>query len=161
MSSGVVRLPAGRAGARWLLAAGLWPWPLVAACEPSAPPGFNGCQPAQSAARRGGRAASSAAPDASGLVPGKPAVTTDGGKVIVAGLGAGKSPDFDLPAGSAQMVVTPCVASKVNPFVSLYDGNDTKVSLVVDPSYTLTNLTGGTYYLDVAANPERASDRSG
>ena len=28
---------------------------------------------------------------------------------MVVGLGAGKSADFDLPAGSATMAITPCV----------------------------------------------------
>ena len=91
---------------------------------------------------------------------GKPVVTTDGGMVTVVGLGAGKSPDFELPAGSAQMTVTPCASNQVIPFVTLYDGNDTKLGIVVEPTYTLTNLTGGTYYLDVAANPGlRLADR--
>ena len=102
----------------------------------------------------GGAGASVAAPDASGLVAGKPAVTTDGGKVMVAGLGAGKSRDFDLPAGSATMVISPCVGGVVSPFVSLYDGKDNKVALTVDPTTTLKNLAGGSYYVDVARQSE-------
>ncbi len=71
-----------------------------------------------------------AAPDASGLVPGKPVVTTDAGKITVVGLDAGKSPDFELPAGSAQMTVTPCASNQVIPFVTLFDGKDNKLAIV-------------------------------
>ena len=94
---------------------------LVVACEPSAPPGFTGSQqPAGSGSPAspgspGSPGASVAAPDASGLVPGKPVVTTDAGKITVVGLDAGKSPDFELPAGSAQMTVTPCASNQVHP----------------------------------------------
>jgi hypothetical protein len=94
-----------------------------------------------------------APPDASGLVAGKPTITTDGGKVMVVGLGVGKSDDFDLPAGSATMVITPCVGGVVSPFVTLYDGKNNKVGLTVDPTTTLKNLAGGSYYVDVSANP--------
>ncbi len=120
----------------------------VVACEPSTPAGFTASAPPA-----GGTA--SGAPAASGpvLVAGKPTVTTDGGKVTVAGLGAGKTPDFDLPAGSAEMTVTPCAANQVIPFVTLYDAKDNKLGIIVEPTYKLTNLAGGSYYLDVAANP--------
>jgi hypothetical protein len=120
----------------------------VIACEPSAPAGFSGSAPPA-----GGTA--SGAPAASGPVPvaGKPTVTPDGGKVTVAGLGAGKSPVFDLPAGAALMTVTPCSSNQVNPFVTLYDAKDNKLGIIVDPTYKLTNLAGGSYYVDVAANP--------
>lgn len=137
---------------RWLGAASLVLL-LLAACEPSAPPGFTG-----SVAPGGGTSAapgaSLVAPDGSGLVAGKPTVTTDGGNVMVAGLGSGKSDDFDLPAGSATMVIAPCAGGVVAPFVTLYDGKDNKVGLTVDPTSTLKNLVGGSYYLDVSANPK-------
>lgn len=152
MHIGVHRRPAGRGGARWLPAAGLL-LAVAAACQPSAPPGFNGTQPPDAGAS-GGAGASAAAPDGSGLVEGKSTVTTDGGKVMVVGLGAGKSDDFDLPAGSVTMAITPCVGGVVSPFVTLYDGKDNKVGLTVDPTTTLKNLAGGSYYVDVSANPK-------
>ena len=117
----------------------------VAACQPSAPPGFTGSQ------APGPPGASLAAPDGSALVAGKPTVTTDGGKVTAVGLGSGKTPDFDLPAGTAAMVLTPC-SNGVNPFVTIYDTKDNKLGLVVDPTYTIRNLAGGGYYLDIATN---------
>jgi hypothetical protein len=142
-----IRVRAGLRGASGLSAALVLA--LVAACQPSAPPGFTGTQPAASVPP----GASIAVPGGSALVAGQPVVTTDGGKVTVVGLSGGKSPDFDLPAGSAQMVVTPCASNGVIPFVTLYDSTDTKLSIVVEPTYTLQNLTGGSYYLDVASNP--------
>jgi hypothetical protein len=141
---------AGRMGARWLVPAGL-ALAVVAACQPSAPPGFTGAVPPDGGGSAG-PGASITAPDASGLVAGKPVVTTDAGKVTVTGLGAGKSDTFDLPAGSATMVITPC--GVVSPFVSLYDAKDNRVALTVDPTTTLKNLVGGSYYLDMSANPK-------
>ena len=35
--------------------------------------------------------------------------------------------------------------------MTLYDGKDNKLGLIVDPTSTLKNLAGGSYYLDVAA----------
>jgi hypothetical protein len=131
MSVGHHRLGAGRRSVPWL-AAGLLL--AVVACEPSAPPGFTGSVPPDGGAS-GAPGPSVAAPDASGLVAGQPTVTTDGGKVSVAGLGSGKTPAFDLPAGAAGMVVTPC-SNGVNPFVTLYDAKDNKLGLIVDPTYT-------------------------
>ena len=152
MRIGLHQRPAGRRGARWLPAAGLV-LAVVAACQPDAPAGFTGSvSPAGGAS--GAPGASVAAPDGSGLVFGKPIVTTDAGKVTVVGLGAGKSDAFDLPAGSATMAITPCAGGVVSPFVTLYDGKDNKVGLTVDPTTTLKNLAGGTYYLDVSANPK-------
>ena len=52
------------------------------------------------------------------------------------------------------MVITPCVGGVVSPFVTLYDGKDNKVGLTVDPTSTLKNLAGGSYYVDVSANPK-------
>jgi hypothetical protein len=132
-------------GAGWLAAVGLGLTLVVVACQPSAPPGFTGTQPP-------GPGASVAVPDGSALVAGSPTVTTDGGKVTAVGLGSAKTPDFDLPAGAAGMVVTPC-SNGVNPFVTLYDAKDNKLGLIVDPTYTIRNLAGGGYYLDVATNP--------
>ena len=149
MSVGVHRVRVGLGDAPWLAAACLLVLALVAACQPSVPAGFTGSPPAGS----GVPGASIAAPDGSALVPGKPVVTTDGGKVTAVGVGNGKTPVFDLPAGSAQMVVTPCASNGVIPFVTLYDAGDNKLAIVVEPDYKLTNLTGGSYYLDVAANP--------
>jgi hypothetical protein len=142
-----VRLRRGR----WLAAASLV-LVLLAACEPSTPAGFTGSVPPGGGASVA-PGSSVAPPDGSALVPGKPTVATDGGKVTVAGLGAGKSPTFDLPAGTAEMTVTPCPANQVIPFVTLYDAKDNKLGIIVEPTYKLTNLAGGSYYLDVAANP--------
>jgi hypothetical protein len=150
MHSGLRSRPVGRPGARWLVAAGL-ALAIVAACQPSAPPGFDGTQPPDGGAS-GGAGPSVVVPDGSGLVAGKPIVATDGGTVTVTGLGAGKSDAFDLPAGSATMVITPC--GVVSPFVTLYDGKDNKVALTVDPKTTIRNLAGGSYYLDMSANPK-------
>ena len=122
---------------------------VAAACQPSAPPGFTGTQPAGQQPP----GASVAVPDGSGLVAGKPTVTMDGTTVKTTGLGAGKTPTFELPAGKAEMTVTPCASNQVNPFFTLYDAKDNKLAIVVDPTYTITNLAGGSYYLDVAANP--------
>jgi hypothetical protein len=139
----------GRRTARWLPAAAI-ALALVAACQPSAPPGFTGPQPPGGGSAQ--PAGSVAIPDGSGLAAGKPTVTTDGGKVMAAGLGSGRTDDFELPAGSAQMTVAPC-PNGVIPFVTLYDANDNKLGIIVEPSYTLTNLAGGAYSLDVASNP--------
>jgi hypothetical protein len=151
MSFAVHRRAVSLRRARWLTAASLV-LVLLAACEPSAPAGFTG-----SVSPGGGGSvapgSSVAPPDGSGLVAGKPTVTTDGGKVTVAGLGAGKSATFDLPAGSAEMTVTPCSSNQVNPFVTLYDAKGTMVGLIVDPTFKLANLAGGSYYVDVSANP--------
>ncbi len=128
--------------------AGLLLMTMVVACEPSAPPGFT-----ESAPPGGG--AGSGAPTASGPAPvaGKPTLTMDGATANIVGLGQGKSPAFDLPAGTAQMTVSACISSTVIPFVTLYDANDTKLAIVVEPTYKLQNLVGGSYYVDVAANP--------
>jgi hypothetical protein len=134
---------AGLSSARVSLAAGLV-LALVVACQPSAPPGFTGSVPPD------GGASGAAGPS---LVAGKPTVTLDGAKVMVAGLGSGKSADFDLPAGSAQMTVSVCASNQVIPFVTLYDAKDNKLGIIVEPSYQLTNLVGGSYYLDVVTNP--------
>jgi len=127
--------------------------PALIACQPSASPGFTGTQPPGGSAAAGG---SLAPPDGAGMVPGKPVVTTDGGVVTVAGVSGGKSPNFDLPAGSAEMVVTPCASNQVIPFVTLYDVKGTKLGIIVEPTYTLANLAGGSYYLDVSSNPSCA-----
>ena len=44
-------------------------------------------------------------------------------------------------------------ADDVSPFVTLYDGKDNKVGLTVDPTTTLKNLAGGSYYVDVSGQP--------
>ncbi len=151
MSVGNHRLRAGHGCVRWLAASGLL-LAIAAACQPSAPPGFTGSVPPDGRAS-GAPGPSVAAPDGSGLVAGEPTVTTDAGKVSVAGLGSGRTPDFDLPAGSAEMTVSVCASNQVIPFVTLYDANDNKLGIIVEPTYTLTNLAGGTYALDVATNP--------
>jgi hypothetical protein len=121
------------------------------ACEPGAPPGFTGSPPP---------ATGSAAPVASGPTPagsapaaGAPTVTMDGATVKAVGTGTADTPDFQLPAGKAEMTVSVCTSNQVIPFVTLYDDKDNKLAIVVDPTYTIQNLAGGTYYLDVNTNP--------
>jgi len=141
---------------RWLRVAG----PLVAAvlalsaltaCEPGAPPGFSATPSAPVVAPSAGASApqGSSGPVASGLT-----VTVDGTTVRIAGRGDGVSAEFPLPAGKAAMVVTPCASNQVIPFVTLYDADDTKLAIIVEPEYELTNLAGGMYYVGVATNPD-------
>lgn len=122
----------------------------IAACEPGAPPGFTATPPTTTSA---GPGASASAAQGSAPVAGKPVLTMDGTTVRVVGLGNGVTPDFELPAGSAAMTVSVCSSNQVIPFVTLYDAKDTKLGMVVEPEYDLTNLVGGAYYLDVATNP--------
>jgi len=119
----------------------------LAACEPSAPPGFS----ATPAPPTGPAGSASAAPQAS-AVAGSPALTVDGTTVRIVGLGNGVSPDFDLPAGSAAMTVSLC-ANQVIPFVTLFDAVGTKLGIIVEPEYELKNLVGGTYHIEVQSNP--------
>jgi len=125
---------------------------VLAGCQPSAPPGFTGSPPPEPGPS-GAPVASGGGPVGSGVVAGKPVVTLDGSKVTVLGLGNGQSPPFDLPAGSAQMTVSVCASNQVIPFVTLYDAAQNKLGIVVEPTYTLKGLVGGSYYLDVATNP--------
>jgi hypothetical protein len=46
-----------------------------------------------------------------------------------------------------------CASNQVIPFVTLYDVKGTKLGIIVEPTYTLANLAGGSYYLDVSSNP--------
>jgi hypothetical protein len=123
---------------------------LVAACEPTAPPGFT-ATPAPSAS---GPAATGSAPSGPSPIAGKPSVTVNGTTVQIVGLGNGRSPEFELPAGSGQMTVSVCASNQVIPFVTLYDGDDNKLGIIVEPTYTLTALAGGLYYVDVSSNPD-------
>ncbi len=52
------------------------------------------------------------------------------------------------------MIVSTCPSNQVIPFVTLFDGSDTKLGLIVDPIYQMRDLAGGQYYLAVAANPD-------
>ena len=47
-----------------------------------------------------------------------------------------------------------CPSNQVIPFVTLYDGDDNKLGLIVEPVYQMRDLEGGQYYLAVAANPD-------
>ena len=126
------------------------------ACEPAAPPGFTGSAPpatASAAPGASGPAPGGSAPAASAPVGGAPTVTMDGTTVKATGSATARTPDFELPAGKVVMTVSVCASNQVIPFVTLYDDKDNKLAIVVEPSYTIENLTGGTYYLDVAANP--------
>ena len=121
---------------------------VLAACEPSAPPGFT----ATPAPPTGPAGSASAAPQGSAPVAGSPALTVDGTTVRIVGLGNGVSPDFDLPAGSAAMTVSLC-ANQVIPFVTLFDAAGTKLGIIVEPEYELKNLVGGVYHIEVQSNP--------
>ena len=123
----------------------------VLACQPSAPPGFTGSAPPDQASSAPGGSGQS--PSGSATVGGVPTVTMDGTTVKATGTGATHTPLFQLPAGSAQMTVSVCSSNQVIPFVTLYDDKDNKLAIVVDATYTIQNLRGGSYYLDVGANP--------
>lgn len=122
----------------------------LVACEPTAPPGFT----ATPAPGSSGPATTASAATGPSPVAGKPSVTVSGTTVQIVGLGNGRSPEFDLPAGAASMTVSVCPSNQVIPFVTLYDGNDNKLGIIVEPTYALKALAGGAYYVDVASNPE-------
>lgn len=113
----------------------------LAACEPTTPPPGAGTAPPS--------AAGSAGPS-----PGTSTVTMTGGVVQIVGAGNGNTDEFDLAAGGAEMSVSTCPSNQVIPFVTLYDGDDNKLGLIVDAIYQVKNLEGGRYYLAVAANPD-------
>ena len=121
----------------------------LAACEPSAPPGFTATPAAPATGPTG---SASAAPEGSAPIAGSPTLTVDGTTVRIVGLGNGVSPDFDLPAGSAALTVSLC-ANQVIPFVTLYDAVGTKLAIIVEPDYEIKNLVGGTYRIEVQSNP--------
>jgi hypothetical protein len=104
-----------------------------------------------------GRSPSPVGPGA-GSVPsapaGSPTVQVTGDTVSIVGLGTGSTPEFELPAGSARMVVTPCSSNRVIPFITLFDGDNTNLGLIIDAEKELRNLAGGPYYLSVQANPD-------
>jgi hypothetical protein len=113
----------------------------IVACEPTTPP------------PGAGTAAPSAA-ESAGPAPGTSTVTVSGGVVQIVGAGNGNTDPFDLPAGNAEMNVSTCPSNQVIPFVTLYDGDDNKLGLIVDAVYQMRDLEGGAYYLAVAANPD-------
>lgn len=139
---------AGRRGVR--LAAGLVAMALVlAACEPTLPPGVGPTSaPPESATP------TAATSDGPTPVAGSPTVTMDGTTVSIIGLGSGNTPEFELPAGEADLVVGACRSNQVSPFVTLFDTDDTKIGIIVDPTYRLRNLAGGGYYFSIATNPD-------
>ena len=113
----------------------------VAACEPTAPPPGAGTAPppvVQSA----------------GPPPGTSTVNVTNGVVQIVGTGTGNTDQFDLPAGTAEMSVSTCPSSQAIPFVTLFDGDDNKLGLIVDANYQIKDQPGGKYYLGVAANPD-------
>jgi hypothetical protein len=122
----------------------------LAACEPSAPPGFT----ATAAPPSSGPAASASGQTGPSPVAGKPSVTVNGTTVQIVGIGNGRSPEFELPAGPGTMTVSVCASNQVIPFVTLYDGDDNKLGIIVEPTYALRALVGGLYYVDVASNPD-------
>lgn len=113
----------------------------VIGCEPTAPPPDVGT-PAASA------------PVASGPPEGTATITVTGGATQIVGTGNVITDQFELAAGAAEMTVSACSSNQVIPFVTLYDAKDNKIGLIVDALYKVKNLTGGGYYLEVAANPD-------
>jgi hypothetical protein len=91
---------------------------------------------------------------ASSAPAGSPTVQVTGDAVSIAGVGTGRTPEFELQAGSARMVVTPCTSNRVIPFITLFDDDDTNLGLIIDAEKELRNLAGGPYYLSVQANPD-------
>lgn len=122
----------------------------LAACEPTAPPGVT----ATAAPGASGPVATGSGPAGPSPVAGKPTVTVTGATVQIVGVGNGRSPEFDLPAGAGTMTVSICASNQVIPFVTLYDGDDNKLGIIVEPTYAMRNLTGGAYSVDVASNPD-------
>jgi hypothetical protein len=90
----------------------------------------------------------------SGLVPGQPTVSLSGTTILVVGLGTGKTPLFDLPAGTAELKLGKCSSNQVPPFVQMYDEKDTGLGFIVEEVNEVKNLAGGKYYLSVQANPD-------
>lgn len=122
---------------------------VLAACEPTLPPG---AVPTTVPPASGEPTA--VASDGPTPVAGSPTVTVDGGQVSILGLGSGNTPEFELPAGEADMVVGPCRSNQVSPFVTLFDADDNRLGIIVDPTYRLRNLAGGGYYFSIATNPD-------
>jgi hypothetical protein len=114
---------------------------LVAGCEPTGPPPGAGTAPPSA----GGSA---------GPASGTSTVTVNGATVQIVGAGNGTTDEFELAAGNAEMTVSTCPSNQVIPFVTLFDGSDTRLGLIVDAVYQMRNLAGGQYYLAVAANPD-------
>jgi len=115
----------------------------VVACEPTSPPPGAGTAPPSAA-------------ESAGPSPGTSTVTVTNGVVEILGAGNGNTDEFELPAGNAEMNVSTCASNQVIPFVTLYDGDDNKLGLIVDAVYQMRGLEGGRYYLAVAANPDCA-----
>jgi hypothetical protein len=113
----------------------------IVACEATAPPPGAGTAPPSAA-------------ESAGPPPGTSTITVTGGVVQIVGAGNGNTDEFDLAAGNAEMTVSTCPSNQVIPFVTLYDGDDNKLGLIVDAVYQMRNLEGGKYYLAVAANPD-------
>jgi hypothetical protein len=111
------------------------------ACEPTTPPQGAGTAPPAGSAP-------------AGPAVGTSTVTVTNGVVQIVGAGNGATDQFELPAGSAEMTVSTCPSNQVIPFVTLYDGDDNKLGLIVDAVYQMQDLAGGNYYLAVAANPD-------
>lgn len=111
---------------------------VAVACAPTEPPGG------------ASGSVSSAVPSA---IAGSPVVSVSGSTVHVVGTGNATTPSFDLPAGSAQIKISPCSSNQVVPFVTLYDASGTSLGLIVDPTYAVKNLAGGRYTFGVVANP--------
>ncbi len=139
----------GRLRNRRVLVAAVLVLTTIAACQPGAPPGFTATPPSSA-----GPGASGSEPQSSARIAGSPTVTVNGTTVQIVGFGRGVSPEFELPAGRAGMTVAVCESNQVIPFVTLYDADDNKLGIIVEPVYEIKNLAGGMYYVDVATNPD-------
>jgi hypothetical protein len=113
---------------------------MITACEPTTPPTGAGTQPPASS-------------EASGPPSGTSVITVTAGVVEIIGTGNNTTEEFELPAGEAAMTVSTCSSNQVIPFVTIYDGKDNKLGLIVEALYTVKNLAGGPYYLTVQSNP--------
>ncbi len=121
----------------------------LAACEPTLPPGT-----VPTTAPPASGEPSAVASEGPTPIAGSPTVTVDGTVVSIIGLGSGNTPEFELPAGEADLIVGPCRSNQVSPFVTLFDADDNKLGIIVDPTFRLRNLAGGGYYFSIATNPD-------
>ena len=86
--------------------------------------------------------------------PGKPAVTVDGPKVHIEGVGVGISPQFEL-TGNMAMTITVCTASKTTPFIVLRSAKTNLAPTYVDPVNHLAKLSGK-YNVEITPPPSCA-----
>jgi hypothetical protein len=125
----------------------------LAACEPSAPPGFN-ATPAATATGPPCSASASEAPRGSAPVAAQPAAHGRRHDGPIVGLGNGVSPDFDLPAGNANMTVSVCKSNQVILFVTFFRCRRDEARDHRRPRIRDQGFAGGKYRFEVASNPD-------